>query len=191
MQWLLCELMGPVLRYLDPLDFGRLQLCSRELLRATGAHEEEFLSRTRLVRVYRRGCVAGGMLQLTCMRGGSSERLELPVLGVARAIIGQLWDLKRSRDDVRCTLFVDCVLWPDLDASPVPCYLFKTDAAARYLLEHYGADAIKVDFGWPVWISCHEHPFRRCRSCPYPRHERNFQPPVHRPDLLPATLIVW
>lgn len=185
MEPVLCELLEVVLQYLDPLDFGRLQRTSRSLLRATRACEENFLSRTRLVSVYRRAHVSEGQITFMWTRGGTSDHFKFEALLGARAILDQLWALKCARNDVLCTLFVVCELW---NSDPVPCYLFKTDAAILSLQAHYGRSALRIDSGWPVWISCQQHPYRRCRSCAYPRRWPTVDMPVRQLNMAPAAL---
>ena len=168
MESALCELLELVLHYLDPPDYARLLRTSSALRRASLPLDEWYLSCTRLVRVYRRAKLEDGLVQFTWMSGLGSEQFELEPRVGARAILDELWALKKARDDERWTLFVDCVVWPDPCMRSTPCYLFKTDEGVRYLRECCDGMDLLVDNGWPVWISCSDHPYRRCRRCPYP-----------------------
>ena len=192
MEFLLCELMQPLLTHLDTLDFGRLQRTSKALRDASCAHEERYLSCTRMVAVYRRAHEWNGRIQVSWSAGGSVEYFDLEPQTSARSILWQLWCLKQDRNDLRCSLFVDCVLMPGcFDGGIVPCYLFKTDSLVQSLVDVYGHNAYTIDSGWPVYIPCILHYYRRCHTCSFENRFRraDLQLPVQR-ALHAASLVV-
>lgn len=163
---ILCEVVQHIMRHMDPVETNKLMRTSKTINTAIKPYEEWYWSGSRMVKVMRQGKLKDGKLQMMWIRDSYPNMFELEPMASAREILDTLWKLKNTRNDERWSLFVDCNVWPDLLGVPVPCYLFKTDASVRYASGRYSGPMIySLDGGWPVWISCEDHPYRRCVSC--------------------------
>jgi len=97
---ILCDLMQHVLCHLDVHHFGRLQRTSKAIKKAAQQHKEWFLSKVRIVELYRTHKVYPGgkvhfvwihsVFKFECEAAKPAEK--------ARDIIAQIWELrKRAR----------------------------------------------------------------------------------------------
>lgn len=123
------DVMGCIVPHLGPYDVNRLLRCSCSVRYAVSPHEEAFWSRAGSVRTYRDAALIDCKLHLHWIGSMRSESFRADPVHCARDILRWLWDLKLSRDDEKCALFVSCSLFPDLITVPVPCFLFATNAS--------------------------------------------------------------
>lgn len=180
---ILCEVVQHIMRHMDPVETNKLMRTNKLLRDSIKPYEEWYWSGSRMVKVMRQGTLKKGKLQMMWIRDSFPIMFELEPMSSAREILETLWALKKTRNEERWSLFVDCTVWPDLIGVPIPCYLFKTDAAVRHVSGKYCVPmTYSLDGGWPVWISCEDHPYRRCVTC---RPEDRFRVGTRfRPEIL-------
>jgi len=159
----LLELTQPVLVHLQATDTNKLLRTSKSVRAAIQPYEEWYWSGARMVKVLRNGHVKDGKRSFMWVKDRAVVfESETPV--GARETLEWLWRLRESRSADRWSLFVDCKVWSEILPIPIPCYLFHTDAVMR---ARGGLES-----GWPVWIACEDHPYRRCDHCHYTQRFR-------------------
>lgn len=154
---LLCEHMGGIMLHLDPEDVGRMLCTSKAVQRAIDPFEESYWSCTQMVKTMRRANVVEGKMRM-CLVHDRMVEFELDKVEGARQVLQMLWRVRKQHNGAPWSVFVDCVMWPEVITVPIPCYLFRTDPASS------GCRFIKPT-GWKLWISCKDHAHNPCAKC--------------------------
>lgn len=149
------DVLENIIKYLSPAKLNLLMRASKRLCDALARVDEEYWSRTEIVRVFRTGAVIDGAVRLMSVKftalyvlGSNSEMYCLaPVPAASREILRGLWKIRESYNDERRTVYI---------VAGSHRYLFKTMAAQEFedrWMTQFGCHTDQHrDHGWPLWV---------------------------------------
>lgn len=162
MDFLVCECIELILPHLGSHHVNRLKRTSKDIGEAMERFEETYWSGSRITQVYRSATLRDGRILLCWIGKGYVESFTMRPLVDAKAILKSMWQLREEREREKLSLFVDCVPFPDIITTGIPCYLFKTRALKEAGNDNFGTAEL---YAWPVYIACRQHSYRFCGRC--------------------------